>query len=62
MISRKNNLKSTGRTRGYSDIRFEFEEIKEGRRIDSIKFFIFPNVPKSAKEKQRLQNPKRQKN
>ena len=44
-------LKAQEELEGYSDIRFEFEEIKEGRRIDSIKFFIFPNVPKSAKRK-----------
>ena len=35
----------------FSDIRFEFEEIKKIRKVDSIKFFIFPNVPKDTKNK-----------
>ena len=35
----------------FSDIRFEFEEIKKVRKVDSIKFFIFPNVPKDTKNK-----------
>ena len=35
----------------FSDIRFEFEEIKKVRKVDSIKFFIFQNVPKDTKNK-----------
>lgn len=33
----------------YSDIRFEFEEIKYIRKVESIKFFIFPNKPKGQR-------------
>lgn len=33
----------------YSDIRFEFEEIKYIRKVESIKFFIFPNEPKGQR-------------
>jgi plasmid replication initiation protein len=33
----------------FSDIRFEFEEIKKVRKVDSIKFFIFENIPKDPK-------------
>ncbi len=39
-------LKAQEELEEYSDIRFEFEEIKYGRKVDSIRFFIFKNSKK----------------
>jgi len=34
----------------HTDLRFEMEEHKVGRKIDSITFYIFPNTPKNPAE------------
>lgn len=34
----------------FSDIRFEFVENRVGRRVDSITFYIYPNVPEDNKK------------
>ena len=31
----------------FTDIKFEFEEIKKGRKVVELLFYIYPNVPKS---------------
>jgi plasmid replication initiation protein len=44
-------LKAERDLENYTDIRFEFEALKKGRKVKEIMFYIFPNVPKK-KEKQ----------
>ena len=38
----------------YTDIRFEFDEIKTGRKVTSLKFYILPNKPKKKEDTQAL--------
>lgn len=42
-------LKAQQELKDHSDIKFEFEEIKNGRKIDFIRFYIFSNNPKNKK-------------
>ena len=44
-------LKAQEELQKHSDIKFEFEEIKYGRRVESIKFFIFSNTNKKIENK-----------
>ena len=44
-------LKAQEELQKHSDIKFEFEEVKYGRRVESIKFFIFSNTNKKIENK-----------
>ncbi len=44
-------LKAQEELQKHSDIKFEFEEVKYGKRVESIKFFIFSNTNKKIENK-----------
>lgn len=44
-------LKAEKDLENYTDIRFEFEALKRGRKVKEIMFYIFPNIPKKQDTK-----------
>lgn len=46
-------LKAERDLENYTDIRFEFEALKRGRKVKEIMFYIFPNIPKKKDKKGR---------
>ncbi len=51
-VKKKAILKAQSELIKHTDIRFDFEEIKEGKKVIGLIFYIYPNEPKSEESKQ----------